>query len=203
MRWRWVSVNLPERTCGTKMLLKRWFADNGERQSARDIYAAVVAQARNPAFYEHFGVPDTVDGRFELVCLHAFLVMRRLKTEPKATKTAQALFDTMFAELDYGLREMGAGDLGVGRRVKTMAKAFYGRISAYDAGLAAGREGLENALGRNVYRTSAPQRDEISRLANYVSRADALLRSRDLDRILSGDVGFEDPIVEAKGGAFE
>lgn len=185
------------------MLLKRWFGDTGERQSARDMYAAVVAQARHPAFYEQFGVPDTVDGRFELVCVHAFLVMRRLKTEPKAVKTAQALFDTMFAELDYSLREMGAGDLGVGRRVKTMAKAFYGRISAYDAGLAAGRGNLEDALARNVYRTSKPQGVELSRLADYIARTDASLRSRALDRILSGDIGFEDPALDSKGKTSE
>ncbi|MEX2297639.1 MAG: ubiquinol-cytochrome C chaperone family protein, partial [Dongiaceae bacterium] len=119
------------------MTLKRLFRRDPHAKPARALYEAAVEQARSPAFYTALGVPDTVDGRFELIALHGFLVMHRLKTEPgEGPPLAQALFDFMFADMDAALREMGAGDLGVGRRVKTMAKSFLGRVAAYEAGLA-------------------------------------------------------------------
>src|SRR5512135_2803202 len=101
---------------------------------ATRLYDAIVSQARRPEFYEGGGVPDSIDGRFELIVLHAYLVLRRLRAAGGAGEPlAQALVDVLFADLDASLREMGAGDLGVGKRVKRMATAFYGRIGAYEA----------------------------------------------------------------------
>jgi cytochrome b pre-mRNA-processing protein 3 len=95
------------------------------------LYGAAVAQARNPAFYVECRVPDTLDGRFDLIVLHLCLLIRRLRREGETGATlAQALFDTTFDDMDRSLREMGVGDLGVGRRVKAMASAFYGRATA-------------------------------------------------------------------------
>jgi cytochrome b pre-mRNA-processing protein 3 len=164
------------------------FRSTAKPVPAADLYDAIVAQAREPAFYVGMGVPDTVDGRFEMVVLHAFLVLRRLKAgAPAVAALGQPLFDTMFADMDLSLREMGAGDLGVGRRVKAMAEGFYGRVSAYDAALAGGdRAGLAEALRRNVYGTlklaqMAPA-EAVAALARYVSEsADRLAAQADAE----------------------
>ena len=114
----------------------------------------VVEQARQPVFFTEYGVPDTLDGRFELICLHAFLYLHRLKAERRtASRLCQGFFDTMFADFDRSLREMGTGDLSVGKQVKRMAQAFYGRIRAYEEGLAGDEAALPAALARNL---SAP-----------------------------------------------
>jgi cytochrome b pre-mRNA-processing protein 3 len=117
------------------------------RLTAERIYAALVTRAREPVFFERFGVPDTVDGRFDLLTLHAWLVLARVKTN---AQLSQALVDTIFVGFEEALREMGAGDMGMGRRVKKFADAFYGRLKAYgDA-----KDGAEmaTALERNLYR---------------------------------------------------
>ena len=119
-----------------RCLIGQLFRPDPTSAVARRLYEAVVAQARQPVFFAEWEVPDTVDGRFEMVALHAHLLLRRLRDGGPAADLAQALFDVMFADMDASLREMGAGDLGVGRRVKQMATAFYGRMAAYDAGLA-------------------------------------------------------------------
>ena len=123
------------------------FRRNPEHDAAARAYECVVSQARRRGFFAECGVPDTVDGRFELICLHAFLYLHRLKDEqPEAAALGQAFFDAMFGDFDRSLREMGTGDLSVGRQVKRMAEAFYGRIHAYERGLGEGDEVLRPAL---------------------------------------------------------
>ena len=117
-------------------MLGRFFGKSPTQRNADALYVRAVKQARQPKFYADMGVPDNVDGRFDMIALHVFLILRRLKQEnARSQATAQALLDAMFTDMDRGLRELGAGDLGVGRRVKVMAKAFYGRVAAYDRGL--------------------------------------------------------------------
>ena len=158
---------------------------------ARRLYEAVVAHARQPVFFAEWEVPDTIDGRFEMVTLHAHLVLRRLKDGGAETAPlAQALFDVMFADMDASLREMGAGDLGVGRRVKQMATGFYGRVAAYDAGLAGGDGVLGAALRRNLFGTVSPSQESLAAMADYVTRAAAALAHQPLDRIAGGTVAF-------------
>src|SRR5215475_6045015 len=123
--------------------------------SAAMLYAAIVERSRDPRFYAEAGVPDSLDGRFEMLALHVYLVLRRLRAAgPPAEAMAQALADALFADLDANLREMGAGDLGVGRRVKTMATGFYGRVAAYERGQTTGNVG--EALARNLFGTVSP-----------------------------------------------
>ena len=144
------------------------------------MYTAVVEQARLAPFYSVHGVPDSVDGRFEMIALHMFLVLQRLKASGQ-DELAQELFDTMFADMDQSLREMGAGDLGVGRRVRAMAEGLYGRIAAYQAGLAGNDEILAAALRRNLYGTVSepgPGGAALSTLCRYLREAAALLRAR-------------------------
>lgn len=150
------------------MGLLRYFSRRRAGGEGKTLYAAAVRGARRPEFYALCGVPDTLDGRFELVALHAFIVLRRLKR--RSGRTAQEFCDAIFADMDDNLREMGAGDLGVGRRVRTMAKAFYGRVAAYEGGLSAGEAALCEALARNVYGTVRAEPEDVGALAAYVRR---------------------------------
>ena len=95
-------------------MIVRRLRDNAEReQTARELYAGVVKQARQSLFYADYGVPDSLDGRFEMIALHAFLLLHRLKSDnPEAAALSQAVYDVFFADMDQCLREMGAGDLG-------------------------------------------------------------------------------------------
>lgn len=173
-------------------MFKRFFARPPEADLAVSLYSAAVAQARRPDFYVGLGVPDTVDGRFELVSLHVFLVLHRLKGGGEASdRLGQALFDLMFADMDQNLREMGAGDLGVGPRVKFMARAFYGRIAAYQDGLAAGEGTLNTALRRNLYGTvPSPADAVVAAMADYLRRGVEQLAAAALDDVLIGRVTF-------------
>jgi cytochrome b pre-mRNA-processing protein 3 len=132
------------------------FRRNLLRDAAELAYRRVVEQARQPGFFADIGVPDTIDGRFELIAVHAFLYLHRLKREqPKAGPLGQRFFEAMLSDFDRSLREMGTGDLSVGREVKRMAQASYGRIDAYERGFAQSDSALKAALGRNLFGTAS------------------------------------------------
>ena len=155
-----------------------------------------MRQSRQPAFYAVVGVPDTLDGRFELLSLHVFLVLQRLKKDgPDGTATAQALVDRMFANMDESLREMGVGDLGVGRRVKQMASAFYGRVAAYESGLGGTGEALGAALGRNLFGTTQPTAEQLRQMGGYLRRAVGVLEAQASPSLLAGELTFEPPLT--------
>ena len=158
----------------------------------REAYAAVVGQARRPWFYRDLGVPDTADARFEMVALHAFLVMRRLGREGEAARGfAQDLFDLMFTDMDENLREMGVGDLSVGKRIRKLAEGFYGRVASYEKALDSGdRAALRAALARNVHRGAPAPGADLEGLADYVARADARLAAWPARAVLEGRVDF-------------
>lgn len=173
-------------------MLKRLRDRKAARESAGALYGAVVERARSPAFYSEAGVPDTLDGRFELVALHAFMVLRRLQADSERTGVlSQALFDAMFDDMDRSLREMGAGDLGVGRRVKFMASSFLGRIKAYEDGLDSGDEALRSALVRNLYGTVPAPSDGATAMARYTRDQLAALEAQPLDDLVAGRVRFD------------
>lgn len=113
------------------------------------IYGMIVAQARLPVFYREYGVPDTVNGRFDMIVLHLWMVLRRFRAL-EAEDIPQALMDRFCSDLDGNLREMGVSDLTVPKRMLGFAGAFYGRSAAYDAAFAAGPAQLADALARNV-----------------------------------------------------
>src|SRR5579863_555852 len=157
------------------------------REAAELAYGRVVEHARQPGFFIDVGVPDTVDGRFELICLHAFLYLHRLKQEqPQAAPVGQRFFDTMFADFDRSLREMGTGDLSVGREVKRMAQAFYGRVSAYERGLAADDAALQAALTRNLFGTAPPTPACLAAMVEYMRREAARLNRQGAAELLAG-----------------
>jgi cytochrome b pre-mRNA-processing protein 3 len=152
------------------------------------LYGACIAQARRPQFYGDFKVPDTIDGRFDLLLLHVVLVMRRLGD---AVPAKQKLFDLMFADMDRSLREMGVGDMGIGRRIKAMISAFYGRAQAYEKALGEGDEALAAALARNLYGKVSPSPDALRAMTGYVRQTVAKLDAQSPADIASGNVEFE------------
>lgn len=177
--------------------LFRFFQRSSDAEAARALYAALVAQARRPEFYQACGVPDTIDGRFELIALHAFLILRRLKQDHDRTAgLSQNLFDALFLDMDRSLRELGVGDLGVGRRVRAMAEGLYGRIAAYEAGLADDAEQLTAALERNLFGTVAPEQRSVQVMASYLRREAGELEHQQTVKLLRGEVRFGPPPAE-------
>ena len=170
------------------------FRRTRDTDTARRLYVRIVAQAREPAFYARLGVADSADGRFDMIALHAFLVLHRLKRDrAQSARLAQSLFDVFFADMDQNLRAMGVGDLSVGRTVKGMAKLFYGRVSAYDDGLIAGERVLADALARNLYRGAGVEKQAVEAMVGYVRREADALEKQTLDRLLGGDLTFGQP----------
>ena len=157
------------------------------------LYGAIVAQARDPRFYEAYGVPDTVLGRFDLIVLHLALVLRRMR-EGVATRTlAQGVFDAFCRDMDHNLREMGISDPGVPRQMQKVGEAFYGRAQAYDAALAESGEALAQTLARNVYAEATGSRIAAARLAAYVRQAVERLDAQPLEELGRGMVRFSKP----------
>ncbi|MEJ0063429.1 MAG: ubiquinol-cytochrome C chaperone family protein [Alphaproteobacteria bacterium] len=155
------------------------------------LYRAASGQSRRPEFYTAGGVPDTIDGRFDLLALHLVLLMLRLRGEgPQGRKMSQHLFDFMGADMDRSLREMGVGDTGIPRRVKAMGEGFYGRYAAYEKGLGDGRDALMTALDKNLYGTVPTAPDSLALMAAYVLRARDTLAGQPLEALLAGKAEF-------------
>ena len=174
------------------MLLDRLFRPRPALSAGRSLYARAVEQSREPALYSTLGAPDTVEGRFEIYNLHVVLLLERLRGcgEP-AEDVSQALFDTYVKGLDHALREMGVGDLSVGRKMRKLGEAFYGRGKSYEAAFAAlpDTAPLQALLDRTVYAdadvTRSPQ------LVAYVLAQRAGLADQAAERLLGGDVEWK------------
>lgn len=172
------------------MALFRLFGRRHER-AGFELYGAAVRAARDPIYYERLGVADTLDGRFDLVGLFTALTIRRLRALPApGPALAQAVFDAMFADMDFNLREMGVGDMSLAKRMKQMWEAFHGRALAYDGPLAAGDEGgLAVALARNVWRGNAPE-GAAAALAGAALAQDRHLATQTLEALRAGKISF-------------
>jgi len=176
-------------------LIDRLFPRDPHEPEARLLYGHVVSQARAPRFYENLGVPDSVDGRFELLLLHAFLMFDRLRVEgDEARELSDSLFALMVYDFDQSLRVSGVGDLGVGPRMKRMGEAFYGRLHAYTTAAGTGSGALAAALRRNLYGTCG-QVDEavLSAMADYVLAERLRLRSLPVTALLTQNAVFGAP----------
>jgi cytochrome b pre-mRNA-processing protein 3 len=147
------------------------------RGTIEAIYGMIVTQAREPAFYRDLGVPDTVNGRFDMLLLHLWIVLRRLKSAKDGTALSQALFDHFCVDMDDNLREMGVGDLTVPKRMQAFGEAFYGRSAAYDRASAEGGGALAQALCRNILNGEGIE--SAGRLARYAEAAVAALATVD------------------------
>lgn len=161
------------------------------RGTIEAIYGMIVTQAREPLFYRDLGVPDTVNGRFDLLVLHLWMVLRRLRPMEGGTALSQALFDRFCDDMDANLREMGVGDLTVPKRMQAFGEAFYGRVAAYDLALAAGEAPLAQALCKNIL--NGAQIENAGRLAVYVEAAVADLAGLDEAALQNGSWEFPSP----------
>jgi cytochrome b pre-mRNA-processing protein 3 len=163
---------------------------------AAGLYGAIVAQARNPSLYADLGVPDTVEGRFEMIILHLSLVLRHLRASEAEKAVGQEVFDAFCADMDRSLREMGVGDLGVGKRMRKMAEAFYGRAGRYDEGLAAGNAGeIAAVIGRSVYGDADDPR--ATALAAYAAAADVAVAAAPPESRLAARIAWPEPAAKA------
>ncbi len=179
---------------GTNVLgLRQLFRSRPEKTAGRRLYAAAVAQARQPAFYAEWGVPDTPTGRFDLIVLHVFLAMHRLKDDADGRPLAQSLCDAVVEDMDRNLREMGVGDLSVGKKVKRLMEGFYGRLGAYEEALQAGDEMLISVLKRNLYAAAVPSDRQVGAIARYVRQATAVLAGQPIAQLGAGHAGFGPP----------
>ena len=179
------------------MILAR-FRRSSQARTIHALYGAIVAQARSVAFYADYRVPDTVEGRFDLIVLHLVLLLHRLGRReevgrgPGQALLGQELFDAFCRDLDANLREMGVGDLAVPKRMQAFAEAFYGRQAAYLAAVeAADQRVFEKALARNIF----PAGDDAgaAQLARYGRAAVIGLDAQDDDALLRGEVDFPSP----------
>lgn len=176
-------------------MLKRFFrgSRNANAEIVDAVYAQIVAAARQPAFYAEWDVPDTPLGRFEMVSAHVFLFLRRTRGEAgPLAQLSQELTDEFFKDVDHSLRELGIGDMGVPKRMKKLARMFYGRVESYATALEAGdMDALADALGRNV-RPQVETWPQARQLARYLMAADRHLRGQPGEALLAGDVRFPD-----------
>ena len=173
-------------------MFKRLLSPRPAVAAGRRLYAAAAAQARAPAFYAVMGAPDTVEGRFELYTLHVALVLRRLKGQgTQAAETAQGLFDAYVKSLDDALRDMGVGDLSVGKKMRKLGEAFYGRVKHYDEAFGAlpDRAPLEAVLARTVLmeQDAGDKARGIAAFADYAVAAMQALERQPLESLLEGD----------------
>jgi len=159
------------------------------------IYGMIVAQARDPLFYRHLSVPDTVNGRFDLLVLHLWMVLRRLRQRAGGSGLAQALFDRFCSDMDDNLREMGVGDLTVPKRMQAFGEAFYGRVAAYDLALSDDQEEpLAQAICKNIL--DGEGIDNARRLAAYARTTVARLDHLDDAALLAASWTFPSPLEE-------
>jgi cytochrome b pre-mRNA-processing protein 3 len=173
--------------------LQNWFREDPRKSAARRLYSAVIDQARRPEFYGVWGVPDTATGRFDTIALHSFLVMSRLQGDDNDRSPTQAFSNTVVDDLDRNLREMGTGDLSVGKKVKQLMQGFFGRLAAYEEALTEDDAVLAATLQRNLYGSVKATDAQLSAMARYVRREAASLAEQPDDRLNAGEVLFGPP----------
>ena len=170
-------------------MLKRLFKPRPAVVAGRALYASAVAQARTPTLYVEYAVPDTPEGRFELYSLHVYLLLERLKNQGgQAADVAQALFDTYLSSLDHALRELGVGDTSVGKRMRKLGEAFYGRVHSYEQALGAlpDTQPLDALIGRTVY--AGADAAKAPALGAYLTGQRAALAALPLERFYMGEI---------------
>jgi cytochrome b pre-mRNA-processing protein 3 len=167
--------------------------DKPYEKEAIQLYTMAMNRARHPYFFDILGVPDTMDGRFEMLALHVFLIMNRLleaEDEERGKEASQALFDVMFADMDQSLRQVGLGDMTVPKRMRFLMKGFNGRSHIYAEALKQKTDdSLMAALSKNVYEGEA-EKDKLEKLTAYIRGCHKGLEKQSVEPILSGSVNF-------------
>jgi cytochrome b pre-mRNA-processing protein 3 len=169
------------------------FRRSKQRDTISGLYGTIVAQARMPSFYRDYAVPDTLNGRFELIVLHLALLLVRLTPDPRLRHLGQGVFDRFCQDMDHNLREMGVADLKVPIEMRRMGEAFYGRAQAYREALdTAGDQALAEALVRNIYGVAGSV-PAAARLAAYTREALRDLAAQDSACLAAGILAFPEP----------
>ena len=174
-------------------LIEKLFSGSETKKAARSLFIAIVAQSRLSEYFTVGGLPDTVNGRYEVLALNAFLIMHRLRGETRGAELARAVAEEIVLDFDRNLREMGVGDLSVGRKVKQLTQGFYGRLAAYADGLELGDEALHAALRRNYFGDCTPTPLAIGRITTYLRRESEMLASQSVSALLAGNDEFGPP----------
>ena len=171
-------------------MLNRLFRQRPAYAAGEALYRAAAAKARDPAFYVAARAPDTVEGRFELYMIHVVLLVLRLRGEgSRAQETSQVMFDAFLRGLDDALREMGVGDLSVGKKMRRLGEAFYGRAKAYAEAVDDPAE-LRALVRRTLYGEGNEGDAGVGVVAAYVARAHGALAAQPLDALLAGEAAF-------------
>ena len=176
-------------------MILQLFASRPAKSTIDALYGAIVAQARLPVFYLAYGVPDTVEGRFDMIVLHLALTLRRLagEAEPQR-KLGQAIFDRFCGDMDHNLREIGVGDLSVPKEMRRLTEAFYGRAEVYERAVAATDDAkLAAALAKNVLAEAGPPSKNSVCLAVYAREVVRQLDQSKGDSFTGGFLSFPDP----------
>ena len=173
-------------------LLKRLFFSTSS--SARELYRSIVEQSRRPEFFVEYGVPDTPTGRFEVLVLHLFIVMYCMREEDGLEELARSLSEETILDFDRNMREMGIGDLSVGRKVKSLAEGMYGRFGAYTDGLQNGDVALSEALRRNLFSETTTSEEVVAAIVMYVKKETLAFKDKPASIWQDGHVDFGSPI---------
>tara|TARA_B100000676_G_scaffold313516_1_gene395949 strand:- start:586 stop:1173 length:588 start_codon:yes stop_codon:yes gene_type:complete len=158
--------------------------------AARALYATIVNQSREPGFFTIWGIPDTPNGRFEVLALHFFLVMHRMRGDKNCVKLARSLSEQAVLDIDRNLREMGVGDLSVGRKVKSLTEGLYGRLSVYADGMAGEDGSLGEELRRNLFSEVEAENWVVQAAELYLRRERNSLLAWGTVDLLAGRVSF-------------
>ncbi len=178
-------------------MLNRLFRQNPAYAAGQALYAAAAAKARDPAFYAAAHAPDTVEGRFELYMIHVILIVLRLRGHgARAQETSQVMFDAFLRGLDDAMREMGVGDLSVGKKMRKLGEAFYGRAKAYASAVDAPAE-LTPLVRRTLYADQEGEGADADAavVAGYVARAHLALAAQPLEALLEGRATLAEPVT--------
>lgn len=179
-------------------MFKALFGRNKSGSLAHALYGTVVARARDPLFYTDYGVPDTFDGRFELLTMHLFIVHNRLKDEDlESRRVSQLIFDAFIDDMDAALREAGVGDQTVPKRIAKMTQVFYGRTGAYEAALES--DDIGPALARVIARNMFPEEDPKGKekvLATYMAWQVRDMEAKPAPDLLASQVLFDGPLKD-------
>lgn len=165
--------------------------------AAYNLFNIVIEQSRIIEFYEKYSVEDSLDGRFDLMSLHMAIVLEKLDRHKKikyVPEYKRILQEIMFDNLDLTLREIGVGDLGVGKKIKVMAEAFYGRMLAYqNLFLEKNEIEMSNTLKRNLYREKAINENVLKSMVSYIYQQYEFILEQNIEKILEGQIEFQLP----------
>lgn len=171
--------------------IRKFFTPDPMQQQAHEAYVAIVSQARDARFFRDWKVEDSLDGRFDVIVLHLCMVIARLEKEPQTPQVKEfirILSEVFFSDMDRSLRELGASDTGVGKRINKMAQAFYGRLKAYNEALAAGS--ITEAITRNIYREKAPEASISAAWQGYINSVSETLAGQSAEQLMQGRIIF-------------